>query len=91
MSYFLPKSYGPRQGTRVKDRWGPCKECGYPATFKCFRCHNWRCGTCVRFRKARGEREGVYHCACWPKCRKRMRPEIAERVKGITRFLDAQQ
>lgn len=82
---YFPKTYHPRQGLRVKDTWGPCKECGYPGAFKCHRCQAWRCGVCIRFRRARGSEPGVYHANCFPRCRKRMDSDVAEQVKRATR------
>lgn len=81
----FPKTYRERQGERVKDRWGPCRECGYPGGFQCRRCKSWRCGACIRFRKARGAEPGVYHAVCDPKCRNRMNPAVAERVRELVR------
>jgi hypothetical protein len=85
MSYFLPKSYGTRQGKRKADRWGPCRECGYPGALKCFRCGAWRCRDCSRLRKAPRAPEGTYHVTCWPRCRARMNPAIAARVRELQR------
>ena len=38
-----PEHRGFRQGERKSDRWGLCKECGAPTSFRCDRCNNWRC------------------------------------------------
>lgn len=78
---LLPKKYRPRQGLRKSDRWGPCKECGYPASFRCLRCKSWRCRDCIRLRKT--GRIGVYTAGCYPRCRKRMNPAVAKRVKAF--------
>jgi hypothetical protein len=86
MSRYFPKTISPRQGKRMKDRWGPCKECGDPTAYRCRKCEAWRCITCIRFRAAPGM-PGVYFAGCYPKCRKRMHPVVAQRVRKVTRFL----
>lgn len=83
MSVF-PKTYRARQGKRAADRYGPCKECGYPARLRCSSCESWRCRECAVFRQVPG-RVGIYSCRCYPRCRKRMRPEVVELVKRVTR------
>lgn len=85
MSPLLPKTFRPRQGLRASDRFGPCKECGYPGAFRCFRCRNWRCRDCIKLR--RGDRVGVYLATCFPRCRLRMKPEVAAIVRRATRGL----
>ena len=51
---------GFRQGKRKTDKWGPCKQCGLPAAFRCDRCGNWRCfGSWVVARQMAILREGA--------------------------------
>jgi hypothetical protein len=81
---LYPKSYRTTQGKRPRDRWGPCRECGWPGRFVCRRCSSWRCGICVVFRAAPGQ-PGTYHATCTPKCRARMTTSTAEHVRTLTR------
>jgi hypothetical protein len=84
MSALFPRTFAPRQGQRKRDRWGPCKACGYPAGYVCAKCSSWRCASCVRFRAAPG-RSGLYFAHCLPRCQARMNPDVAERVRALTR------
>lgn len=85
MGRYFPKSLAPRQGKRQRDRWGPCNECGEPTAMRCAECHAWRCGQyCGRLR-AVPKAIGLYRFRCSPKCRLRMRSEVAARIRGKTR------
>ena len=59
----------------------PCRECGVPAMYRCHKCQSHRCLLHLRFIAAH-RRVGLYFGRCTPRCRLRMRPEVAERLRA---------
>jgi hypothetical protein len=86
VSRYFPKTFSPRQGTRKRDTWGLCKHCGHPSRFRCHKCEAWACQDCITLRAQPG-RVGAYLARCLYRCRVRMAPEVAERIRKFQRVM----